>query len=139
MDLTVEEEEKVAAVDSSSRAAAAARTENYKTTEGAEKAAIVGSSSTAGTEPGEKKTKKGKDKVAPEGSSSTTAASVAGDGRRKTKIVRMSQSQIDLFLSYNPKPLDPHPLFAEIDAEINMWEKELLDEKEWIQTSEGVQ
>lgn len=82
---------------------------------------------------GEKK-RKGKD-------SSLAGAMAAKDKHRKTKMARMSQSEIDLFLSYNPEPLDPVPgmsqdmveYYAEIDAKIEMVEKELLEHKEMIQ------
>lgn len=58
---------------------------------------------------------------------------------RKTRTVRLSQSQIDLFLSYDPKPVarDPDisedPLLAEAYDMIDQCEKEFLEDKEMIQ------
>jgi hypothetical protein len=55
---------------------------------------------------GEKKTANGKGKDRPTAvDSSPAGATAVKEKHRKTKMVRMSQSQIDLFLSYNPEPL----------------------------------
>uniref|UniRef100_A0A0D9XUK9 Uncharacterized protein n=1 Tax=Leersia perrieri TaxID=77586 RepID=A0A0D9XUK9_9ORYZ len=67
------------------------------------------------------------------------AAEAAGEGSKKTVTVRMSQSQIDLFMSFNVQPDQEEeedeaddPQMKEIDAVIAKFEKELLEESRMV-------
>lgn len=74
--------------------------------------------------------------------SSSAATAGAGDEANKTATVRMSQPQIDLFMSFDPPPLEPvkgvskeeEDRFAKIDAQLAKWEKEIRADAEMVKS-----
>lgn len=80
--------------------------------------------------------------VAADSSSTAAAAAGAGDEVNRTATVRMSQPQIDLFMSFDPPPLEPvtgvskeeEDRFAKIDAQLAKWEKEIRADAEMVKS-----